>query len=182
MRERKHCSSLIAKRCATDIATTSVYINTIAHRQQTHVGKMTNSTNFIGKQELGNAVERVKIYRPTQLICIWIWTNTKCTVGPSASEVVATVPKLTQPPAHRLKMCQQSNQSNFTKTELFAHLSDFFAQILSPLEITLSHFSPKQVAMSRYDQVGGGGFEAGVQTMTRLGLGKWLPHRLYCPQ
>ena len=29
---------------------------------------MTNSTNFIGKQELGNAVERVKIYRPTQLI------------------------------------------------------------------------------------------------------------------
>ena len=77
MRERKHCSSLIAKRCATDIATTSVYINTIAHRQQTHVGKMTNSTNFIGKQELGNAVERVKIYRPTQLICIWIWTNTK---------------------------------------------------------------------------------------------------------
>ena len=57
MRERKHCSGLIAKRCATDIATTSVYINTIAHRQQTHVGKITNSTNFIGKQELGNVVD-----------------------------------------------------------------------------------------------------------------------------
>ena len=45
MRERKHCASLITKYCATDIATASVCINTIAH-----ISRITNSTKFNKKK------------------------------------------------------------------------------------------------------------------------------------